>query len=73
MPTKGTGLCGQKMMAWPDFPAPNLYILQINNVRNGKNKTYMNMIYEDVLERLKAERLTHELSQTELSRQLKIT
>lgn len=33
----------------------------------------MDMIYEDVLARLKEERLTHKLSQAELGRQLKIT
>lgn len=33
----------------------------------------MNMVYEDVLERLQEERLAHKLSQEELSHQLKIT
>ncbi len=45
----------------------------MDNNGNGKDRLSMDMVYEDVLERLQEERLAHKLSQEDLSRQLKIT
>lgn len=45
----------------------------MDNNGNRKDKLSMDMAYEDVLERLKEERLIHRLSQEDLSHQLKMT